>query len=271
MYKYYPKNEIVVISVSSLVSLKVIPVNPIQASQPSRFKSSRILSKVLSTAIRLWLRSQVEQVEALQVKIEGSDRLLLSGQVPKVSVAAARAVYQGLYLGQISLVAKEIQINLSQVLKGQPLRLLEPVPVEGELHLQQADLNHSLQVPLLANGLTEFWLILLKAAGLTKPADGFKNQPILWQQIALDTERITINGVCLDAMGNQTPVAIRAGVQIENGRQLRFYRVEIESHEGLPTIDLESLDLDLGSEVDIEELTLSPGQIVCCGRLLVRP
>jgi predicted phage tail protein len=117
--------------------------------------ASRIISRILSPAVRLWLRSQVEQVEDLQFQIEGGDRQILSGHIPRVAIAARQVVYQGLHLSQMDLAGTGIRINLGQVLKGKPLKLLEIVPVEGEMQLQEADLNASLRAPILSGAVSE--------------------------------------------------------------------------------------------------------------------
>lgn len=251
-------------------------MNPVQTSQASRLKPSSIISTVLSPAVRLWLRSQVERVDDLQVKIEGSDRLLLTGHIPRVAVSARHAVYQGLYLHQLRLIAQQIRINLGQILKGQPLRLLEPVPVYTELMLQEADLNASLQAPLLANALTEL-LVNLRQAG--KPGSkGAQETPhsalstsITWERIEIGSNQLTITGIYFDSTGDAIPIVIQATLQVENGSKLRCDRLQIKENVGLAGLDLQGFQIDLGSEVNIEELTLSPGQLVCRGRILVSP
>jgi hypothetical protein len=95
------------------------------------------------------------------VKIEGSDRQIFSGAIPKVTAAARGAVYRGLHLTEVAIEGAGIRVNLGQVIKGQPLRLLESFPVFGVLRLIQADLNASLKAPLLADALSEFLLPLL--------------------------------------------------------------------------------------------------------------
>ena len=120
-----------------------------------------LIGSILSKAIGLWLRSQVDKIDHLQLNIEGSNRSLLSGDIPGVSVAAENAIYQGLHLTQVQLQGSNIRFNLGQVLKGQPLHLLEPFFVTGNLHLNQLDLNQSLQAPILVQALNEFVLSLL--------------------------------------------------------------------------------------------------------------
>lgn len=250
-------------------------MHPTQVSQPQALKSSRVISTVVATAVRLWLLTQLDGVQDLKVQIEVSRSALISGLVPLIAVTARQAIYQGLYLRQISLVAKDIQINLNQILTGQPLRLNQPIPVSGELLLGEADLNNSLKSPMLANALTEFLLTLLKKAedqknGNMNPANLIKGQQITWKQIKFDTSHLVINGVCFDFDGKQTPVEIRAGLQVEKGHLLQCSRIAIELLL-LPKIELDRFLVDLGSEVNIEELTLNPGQLTCRGRILVRP
>jgi len=83
-------------------------------------------------------------VSNLEVKI-WNDRQICNG-IPRVSILAHHAVYQGLHLTQIQLVGEGIRTNLGQGLRGQPATL-EPVPVFGELLLQESALNASLQSP----------------------------------------------------------------------------------------------------------------------------
>ena len=107
-------------------------------------KSTDLISKVLSPALRLWLRSQVESVAELNFSIQGKDRQILTGYIPSISLNSSRAVYQGLHLGEVELLGENIRINIGQVLKGKPLQLLEPIQVTGQVRLDQADLEASL-------------------------------------------------------------------------------------------------------------------------------
>jgi hypothetical protein len=233
-------------------------------------KHSRIISTVLSPACSVWLRSQVSKVEDLQVKIEGGDRQILGGYIPRVSISAHHAVYQGLHLSEIQLVGENIRINLGQVIKGKPLRLLEPIPVVGKLLLQEADLKESLQAPLLSTALTELLGTLLQSGGIKSPDEALKDQQISWQQVTIDSERLTLGGVLADA-DNPRPVEIRSGLTLASSHELRLAPLEIQMASESPVRNLDSFQIDLGSEVDIEELTLKPGQLMCRGRLRVIP
>ena len=115
-------------------------------AQPPPSQGSRIASAVLSPAVQLWLRSQVEQVDELKVKIEGSDRQILSGTIPKVTAALAddigekRLLYEELKVAEywvVDVQKSEIiafaiisdngsrRIVRSEVLPGLTIALLE--------------------------------------------------------------------------------------------------------------------------------------------------
>lgn len=232
---------------------------------PPKGKGSRIASAVLSPAVQLWLRSQVQQVEELKVKIEGSDRQIFSGAIPKVTAAARGAVYRGLHLTSVALEGAGIRVNLGQVIKGQPLRLLESFPVFGVLRLIQADLNASLKAPLLADALSEFLLPILPLTDREGPLK-LENS-----QIAIDTGLLTLSAVILRAGGTQIPLVLRTNLRMASSHELILENPEIEIAQELNKHILNNFKIDFGPEVEIEELTLNPGEIVCRGGIRVLP
>lgn len=236
-----------------------------QQEIPSRSKGSRIASAVLSPAVQLWLRSQVEQVSELNVKIEGSDRQIFSGTIPKVTAAAIGAVYRGLHLTSVAIEGAGIRVNLGQVIKGKPLRLLESFPIFGVLRLIQADLNASLKAPMLADALSEFLLPLLP---LTDQEGPLKLQN---SQIAIDAGLLTLSAVIWRADGTEIPFVLRTNLRMASGHELMFERPELEVSKQLNSNILNSFKIDFGPEVEIEELILNPGEIVCRGGIRVLP
>jgi hypothetical protein len=232
---------------------------------PRPSQGSRIASSVLSPAVQLLLRSQVQQVDELKVKIEGSDRQIFSGAIPKVTAAARGAVYKGLHLTEVALEGCGIRINLGQALKGKPLRLLESVPVSGVLRLSQADLNASLKAPLLADALSDFLLPMLPLT------DREKSLKLQNSQIKIEAGKLTLSAIILGAGGTQIPLVLRTGLRIASGRELMFESPEIEINQELKTDNFNGFNIDFGPEVDIKELILSPGEIVCRGGIRVLP
>ncbi|MGE5658169.1 MAG: DUF2993 domain-containing protein [Actinomycetota bacterium] len=229
-------------------------------------QGSRIISTVLSPAVQLWLRAQVQQVEALAVKIEGSDRQLLQGIIPQVSLTAHSAVYQGLHLSDIALTATNIRVNLGQVIKGKPLRLLAPIPVVGEVRLNQADLNQSLHAPLLATALSEFLLPLLPNLSASQQQIQLQNP-----QIKIDACQLTLTAAILPSNGKQLPFFLKTGLRLASSHELLFEEPDVQISQESTRTKLESFKLDLGPEVKLQELTLIPGEIVCRGGIQVNP
>lgn len=226
-------------------------------------KHSRIISKVLSPAVRLWLRSLIEQVSNLEVKISASDRSLLTGQIERISISASGAIYQGLHLSQIHLVGENIGINLSQVLRGKPLRLLKPVPVSAELLLKEADLNASLRSPMLANALTDLLTTLLSPTYT-------KARQVSCNKITLNRDQLIINADLIADNNSKLAVVIYLILSLASSHEL-LLQSQLQEHLGLPLVDLDASTLDLGSEVNIQELSLSLGQLICRGKINVLP
>lgn len=235
----------------------------VESQKAAQTKTSRIISTVLSPAIRLWLRSQVERVDALEFKITGGDRQILTGNIPNISIAASQALYQGLHLSQIQLEATQIRINLGQVIKGKSLRLLQPIPVTGQLTLSETDLQASLESPLLSTALSEFLGTLLTSPNLDP-----KNQSLSfsWQKITIDTGLLRLKGTL-----QATPIVIVAGLQLASPHELLLDPFQIQMSSPLESKNLDGFQVDLGSEVELQEITLSPGKLLCRGCLQVLP
>ncbi|MGA7933179.1 MAG: DUF2993 domain-containing protein [Kovacikia sp.] len=240
-------------------------------------KQSRVITTVLSPAVRFWLRSQLEQVEDLQLEIQSGDRQILSGYITQVSIFAQKAVYRGLHLSQVGLVGEQIRTNLRQVLRGQPLRLLESFPIAGEVLLNQADLNASLQAPLLATAVTDFLLDLLKSSRevsgelFQTPQTFYLKDP----QIFIEAGRVTFSAQ-LRSTDSLTPVILQTGMILASPNQLRLYPLQWQLAQASPSGGFsldnpEEFEIDLGSDVYLEELTLEAGQIRCRGQITVMP
>jgi hypothetical protein len=252
-----------------------LPLEQDKNSAPA--KQSRIIGSVLSPAVGLWLRSQVEKVDQLELQIEGGDRQLLTGHIPQISIMAQGVIYQGLHLNQIHLRGSGIRVNLGQVIKGKPLRLLETVPVWGELLLREAELNASLQAPLSANAVTEFVVNLLRSSDATGLAENGEEQPLNLQnlKILIGADHLTLSANLVSLSGETTLLVIRTGLQLVSGHELQLTHPQwlphLQAKRGLPLTDLHGFEINLGSEVDIQTLTLQPGQLFCRGKINVIP
>lgn len=234
---------------------------------------SRLISRVLAPAVKLWLKSQLEHVENLQITIEAGDRQLLSGGVNRVSASASKAIYQGLHLSQIQIIGTQIKTNLGQVVRGKPFRLLSPFPVEGELMLSESDLNASLHAPLLSHAVTEFLISLLQLNVKTHNSTSDEEIVLRDGRVFLEEGVLTFTGM-IKTPTLERSVALRTGLTIKNGNILKL--------EGFQHQDsLEKLvphgttktgfTFPLGSDVSIEMLSVQQGQLLCRGKLKVMP
>ena len=231
-----------------------------------------MISKLLSTAVTLWLKSQVETAEELELKIASDNSQILRGYLPYVSLASNYAVYQGLHLHQVRLKGSNIRINLTQVLKGKALKLLEPVLIEGNLIIKEAGLKASLSSPLLLSGLTDLLCQILIANEIKNPQQKLSYYSLQWQEISLKKEKIIIEGTIQDKRSQQVnKINIYSGLTLANSHTLEFFPLQIEGFPNLSILKVDRLSIDLGSEVLIEQLILESGQLVYVGGLTIMP
>ncbi|HEY9808854.1 MAG TPA: DUF2993 domain-containing protein [Halomicronema sp.] len=240
------------------------PDSSLNSDTNSGSKSTQLIAKVLSPAVQLWLRSQLETVEELHVKISGENRQLLKGYIPAVTVSANQAVYQGLHLGKIFLTGSNIRINIGQVLKGKPLQILEPIPVSGELLLLENHLNLSLKSPLLANAICEFLAPILH---LNKSGAGWalKNS-----QVNIESKSLILKGELISPTGQLIAFVLNTGLEVLEGRYLKFVNTQLKTSTPIES-NLEGLTIDLGQEVNILEVSFLPDKLICRGQVNVLP
>lgn len=264
-----------------------VEAESIQADSVEKVKGSRIIGRILPVAVGVWLRSQVDQVEDLSIALEGRDRDILSGYLPAVSISAQSAIYQGIHIGKLQLSAQEIRINVGQVLRGKPLRLLKVFPVIGEVVLSADDLNASLSSALLSEGLRDFWRSLMQLPSLAESVAVRYGQLPVHADVVLHSMEMRLGHQCLGLsfypqVGSQTasqPVILGTGLTITSGNQLQLVSPRwlerltdvIDHSKGKPIERLQGFQWHLGSDTQISELTLQPEQLGCSGQILVNP
>jgi LmeA-like phospholipid-binding len=213
-----------------------------------------LIGSVLSPAVQLWLRSQAERVDRLDVHIAGRNREILNGYIPKIAISADRVVYRGLHLSQIALEGENIQVNLPQILKGKPLRLLEPISVKAQLHLSESDFNACLGSQLLEDAVREFF------------------QPLLPYPIGLSSSRLELDTdrLILTVTEPQTMI-LKMGVKLSRHDKIELVNPQLQTTTIPPvSMPLDDIEFELGSDVFIEELTLHDRQLYCRGSIVVQ-
>jgi hypothetical protein len=240
-------------------------------------QSSGMISKILAPAIQFWLRGQVESVEVLEVTIAAGNRQILSGTIPVVSLAAQQVIYQGLHLSEVALTGQNIRVNLRQILRGKALQLLEPIAIQGRATLHEAELNASLEAPLLANAIQQFLGELTRSSGLGSGGSGSGIPDLNLQNIKMRLlpAQINMRADLLSPSGTATEIAIRTGLNLTQPNQLQLHKPQLllnaNAKRGLPLKDLDGYSFDLGIDTNLSEVTIAAGKIICAGQLLVQP
>jgi LmeA-like phospholipid-binding len=228
--------------------------------QPVSSKSQGIISSLLAPACAAWLRTQVSEVASLDVQIAAKDRQILSGTIPSVSILATQTVYRGISLQKINLVADQIAVNLSQVMRGKPLRVLQPIEVEIEATIADADLLSSLTAPLLAGAVNQ-----LIAQVIALPGEDWS---LVWQDVTIQTGKLTLQGQ-VQQFGSLVPINICTGIALQERRIIYLAPLVIDCE--LVEKPVESYSIDLGDEVNLRKLVLAEGELHCAGQVHIRP
>jgi hypothetical protein len=248
------------------LSNKMSETNPETNPETKKPSGFRVVTRLLKGALKLFLRSQVSDIQDLEIDIQASDRQILSGTIPKLSVFANRAVYQGLHLTSVQLTAENIHVNISSVLKGKPLQLLEVIPVDGKLILEESDLNASLTSALLSTALKDALVKLI-------PEVSANSKTIIWEKIILSNNQLILfaNQHHKAERTLQTPLKIGIGLELLSSNKLKLTLVDHPHSQSISSESEKEHHFDLGCDVKIEDLTTTPGKLTCCGRININP
>ncbi|MFN4278772.1 DUF2993 domain-containing protein [Thermosynechococcus sp.] len=225
-----------------------------------------LIPRILQPALHWWLSSQLEGVTGLEIQIQGGDRQIVRGYLPHLRVAATEARYRGIQVRHAALQAQRIQVNLGQVLRGKPLKLLAPLPVWGELVLSQADLNASCASPLLQSGLEEL-LRLLDRQGMGKAGVNLQEWQLQRVQAEVGSGCLALVFSMVNAQGEQADWHLSTYVRLQDERTLCLEQVhwqgERNPHPGLA--------IDLGEGVALQALRLEVGSLRVRGTICIYP
>ncbi|MFT0796341.1 DUF2993 domain-containing protein [Synechococcus sp. H70.1] len=227
---------------------------------------AQIAGSLLNPLVAAWIRSEVQQVENLQVQIAGSDAQILNGQIPQAQVSGDNLIYQGFQISHLRLRGQDIRLNVGEAIQGRsPLRLLAPVPVQVSLRLTEADLNRTLQAPLIQSQLAQAQ-VQLPFGKQTVPF--FIRQP----QVALEPGRLRIQAQLMTPEGAAVPVTVLTGLQAQGPNQLRLVNpVWVSEGQEIPIPGLADFPIQLDPAVRIDRLELQSGQILYEGMLVIYP
>jgi len=222
------------------------------------WKKSYFLTAILTPALKVWLNSQLETVQGLQLHLTSSDQQLLRGIIPQIFLESDFAIYQGLQFDRISLTAEKICVNVSSVFKGQPLQLLNPIPLSGKIRMTKTHLNHSLASPLLQSGVKDLLSLLLKTDAI--PA-------LRWEKITLEHNQFILEGK--QSFFPFVPIKLQAEVTLSSPQHLLISPVKLEGINSEKNIA--PVEFNLGSQVQLKTLNLTQEAVFVQGCLTVVP
>lgn len=227
-----------------------------------------LIDKLLSGAVKLWLKSQVSTIDNLKIEIIGKDQEILQGSIPEVCISAGNAVYQGLHISELGIKGTNINFNLPQVLKRKPLQLLEPIIIEIKVLLQETDLQNSLSSPLLIAGLTDIWnrFIFDNQEKLEQNQENYK-----WKHLYLSESVISFHGTYSKQENDNYPLGITTSIKLNDSHSLLLSPQQITTISELPITNAESLMLDLGTQVSIADFDLTSNHLLLKGTITVFP
>ncbi len=233
------------------------------------------MARCVAPAVELWLRSQLDAITALTLQLESDNGQLLSGFLPQVTLKAEQAVYRGLHLSQITLVGKHIRVNLGAMLRGHAFHLREPVPIEIELCWRHSDVQQSLGSALLQAGLLDVLQAIVGDQIQAVLGDAPRETWTLRSQhLILETNRLCLSAQ-LTADAACLPLALRTGLALATPQTLVLVNPEwlpsVKARRGLPLRDFDGYGFDLGPQVALHALTLTPEAILCQGQLTIFP
>ncbi len=230
-----------------------------------------IIDKLLASTVKLYLRSQVEKIKNLKVKITAKDRQILSGELPQVFIAANSAVYQGIYLRQLEVTGNKIRFNLPEILERKPLKLLEPITVNIQALLAESDLQASLASDLFLSGLADFWQELLSQQTATTGEKLTSYSAIEWQQITLQDNLVIMAGNLQTAEEIDVLIKITTNLHLPDSQTLVINLLDIQGIPELMGETWQPLKFDLGDDVAIVDLSISQNKLFASGEIKIFP
>lgn len=230
---------------------------------------SEIISHILTPAIKFWLRSQLEGIEDLNIKINGGDKRILTGKIDQVSLEATKAIYQGIHVSKASVNTENIAINLGGILRRKPLKLLQPIFVNGELILTFDDIQTCLHSSLLHQGLIDLVHLLLAYQKIENYQEILAKYQFNWQKITLYDDKFILKGILTNNKGENSNFILTSSLTLKDDHTLFFNPIEINKIPDLDIIVINNFEVDLGNDVTLEKLTLNENELSCLGKIKV--
>lgn len=250
---------------------------------PSTSKGSRLISRVLPVAVKFWLQTQLDEIGDLTFDIQATDRQVLSGHIPGITLSAQQAVYQGVRITDVTMQASDIKINIGQVLRGKPLRLQQEFPIEGQVAFDMDALEASATESILADGLLDFWQTLVAKEEVAAEIATHYGVNIAALKAALKDPQLSKyqsklqtlgTDLVLHLVGNeQSEIGLRGSLDVDHGHILRLTNAQwrLPAGEHVRSDALTDFYWNLGEQTDLQSLQVQDDQLMCQCRIMVQP
>ena len=228
--------------------------------------TAQFVGALVDPLVANWIRSEVDRVDNLSVDISGSDNDLINGRIDTAEVSGENLIYENFYLSRVELAGSNIQLTMDEALNGGSLDLVGPVSLNAFIRLTEADLNRSLQAPLIQSQLAEA-TVEVPFAGGTSVAFQL-SEP----QVSIADGQLKIDAL-LNTDGTDVPVSVTTGLSPQGGTQLLLIDPTWLSEDGsqTPIAGLDGVTIDLGPDVEIDSLNLDTGELVYQGTITIQP
>eukprot|EP00897_Mesotaenium_endlicherianum_P001717 jgi/Mesen1/1573/ME000134S00694 len=221
-----------------------------------------LTGSLLSKALSVFIRSQVERCDDLKVRVHGGNRELLSGHIQSASLGASNTVFRGLALTSVDVVAWSILLSLgkSSMTTGKGL-IRQPFEVQARISLTQHDLSASLSSQLLSSAIRDL---------LSLPS----STAVPRFEVALQNGSLIITTPS-QSFSNAFPLALEFNVS-SNGRLLSAKPVSTGGMKGPwgwggGGKGIPPKQFDLGPGTNITRLSICPDELRVEGTFTVTP
>ncbi|WP_259734812.1 DUF2993 domain-containing protein [Synechococcus sp. CS-602] len=102
------------------------------ADQPMEPRSGPIL-QLIAAGLQVWIGSQCEAVQNLELQLHGTALQLLRGQLQGVSLSGQRVVYRGVAIESVHLRSEAIQVKVAALIRSKAVELDHPFIVRGQV------------------------------------------------------------------------------------------------------------------------------------------
>ena len=228
--------------------------------------TAQFVSALINPLVANWIKSEVDSVDNLDVKISGADNELLGGRIARAEVSGDNLVYEDFYFSRVELSGQDIRLTVEEALNGGSLSLVEPIPVDAFMRLTEEDLNRAIHAPLIQSQFSE-----------TDVEAPFSNgEPVAFQlsepEVSILDGRLKIDAL-MNVDGASVPVALITGLLPQNGTQLQLVNPVWLGDDGsqTPIAGLDGVAIELGPDVAIDSLQLVAGELIYNGTVTIQP